>query len=465
MSPQQTTSEENLLTFVDRKKEIALICEGLERIKHKEHLFNFILVFTGIDGIGKTELLNWTERTAKQKNIATCRVDFSGIDFTCKTGTGFFAKSLADAGCIDYDSKTQEFSAIDHSDHVDKILDQLVVFLEKKPLVILLDDTHCIGEVDRNILENILVNIYDEKRLLVVLAGRRGFKWKDPELRDRSTKINLGPLQQEYLREMAPKKYTAISDKVYQITRGYPLASAKAFDFISKFNPSDAERQIKEKEAELIFSLVNNVFIKFLIDRIDEPDRNRIIGLLKIASILRRFDEVILYDLLKNIDNCVIKVNHTVQAQSYIRQMIIYSKAVDWDSAKQAYAVDTSMRWLLEQEMAFNDPKRLETINRFMISWYQLAIKTALERDNSAPHTVIYLLEEIYHQGKLLQGIEENTDLELKAKDRISCIFSGYKRREKNHFYEEYKKDDELKGVLGKTYHSILDFIESINEK
>jgi predicted secreted acid phosphatase len=42
---------------------------------------------------------------------------------------------------------------------------------------------------------------------------------------------------------------------------------------------------------------------------------------------------------------------------------------------------------------------------------------------------------------------------------QIETLFKGYYVREKNHFYEEVKKDHELAQLLGDTYHQLTEFV------
>jgi len=123
------------------------------------------------------------------------------------------------------------------------------------------------------------------------------------------------------------------------------------------------------------------------------------------------------------------------------------------------YALDFSIRRLLSLEMKFRDQAFFLKIHQFMADWYQDAIDKAAERDPGAPQTVMYLIEHIFHFSQLCQTKGQTEHMETDICEKIGRRFKDYYFREKNHFYEEFKKDEELAESLEDSFDSLKSFI------
>jgi hypothetical protein len=423
--------------FTNREDELNVVYPKLDEIqKDRPYLFGFILRFVGIPGIGKTTLLKEIEKEAKVRNIKTAYVQ-------CNRSKELYLLDELSVQLFGTAKKSELF------------IEDLKSMLSETPAVFLIDDTHYIDELNQGILEDILDNVYQINRLLLILAGRSDLRWKKFELRRRTGKVVLEQFGEKEARNWI--KDADFSDQIYPITRGYPLAIVKACDWINLHADSADPDQLKEHEMDLVFELVNQILIQYILVDIPHERQHELIFLLKNLSPLRRFNENILSDFLPELDN---KKRDTLAARMLIRKMSVETYLVKWDSARMAYALNYLIRRLLSLEMKFNNKESLTKIHKFMMKWYGDSIKKALERDPSAPQTVLYLIEYIYHlaQYKHTNGLVEGIQNEIEQK--VFEVFRGYKDTEKDHFYQELKKDDEIDEILGNDFEQLVNFVE-----
>jgi hypothetical protein len=316
----------------------------------------------------------------------------------------------------------------------------------------------------QDMLEDVLERVYHKNRLFVTLAGRADVRWKSFELRRRARLIRLEFFEEKVAdRLLAQPKDPALSGQIYRLTKGYPLASVQAYEWISRNLESDFAQQleVRETETKLVFELVDTLLSQYLLVHIKDKDRReRMAELLKKVSPLRRFDDMLLYkflnvsDILQHSDSI-----DTLKSRSYIREMVSLTYVVGWDSARMAYSLDFPIRQLFSLGMKFRDPAGLVKIHEIMMECYQQYMDKAVERDPSAPQTVIYLTEYIFHFASVCQLKGQTDHMGFEIQKQIDTLFKGYYVREKNHFYEEFKRDDELAQLLGDTYHQLTEFV------
>jgi len=413
--------------FIDRDAELKIIREKIEAIKNGKRLFDFILIISGILGIGKTTLLDKIEQEAKSQNI-----------------------DIEKVSCND----------------IEKFISNLQSKLEKAPLVLMIDDSHNIDEETQEKLENILTRVHPQNRLFVVLAGRTDLRWKNFELRRRTQVRALNRLNEADAELLLTKLgRPELGKPIYQVASGYPLATMKAYRWASD-NLKPAET-IKERETDLIFELVRNILSEYILNHIPEQERDELVFLLKKVSVLRRFDDNILCDLLKELDKSRYSSINMIDARGFIRKMATSTHLIKWDSSKMAYALDISMRRLLCLEIKFHDIESMQAIHEFMTKWYDYVIDKAIEpykndpQKSYPPQTVLYLIEYLFHFVQLCQLTDKTAQhIETDIEQKITPLFERYNPTEKNHFYEEFKKDNDLAELLGDNYNQLTEFVK-----
>lgn len=456
------------IPFVNRLDELALIREKLQAIKNQK-LFTFIITISGIPGIGKTTVLTQAEQEAKIYGINTVFVDYNSN--TANNNPIYVLQKIADNFFKSVASWQKALKLYrDNQNNSEKIIrafiENLKPQLERSPLLLLLDNSHRMDEATQEILEDVLERLSPYNKLLVILAGRSDIRWHSFELRRRTEAIILNSLLQKETAKLLPDpNYAELTDQVYAVTQGYPIASVLAYKWVTdnlKSSDKNLPRHFKEREAELIFNLFDSIFEEYILDKkhINDPlTRQRLGKLLRYVSPLRRFDDNLLATLLREVDKDYFAQVNTLDARAYTRQMSALTYLVNWESGKQAYALDRPLRHLLSLEMKFREKFRLLQIHQFAIDWYQKAIYQVTEKDPSAPQSVIYLLEQIFHLAQLWELESKANNLEITIREKIKYLFTSYTMRERVHFQEEFNKDEDLPELLGKIYSRLSSFV------
>jgi adenylate kinase len=458
--------------FVNRFEELDQIRKKLEAIKSQKLLFEFILTISGIPGIGKTTLLNQAEQKAEALGIQTVWVDYE--NGAAKNNPLYMLQKVADQlfkTALNWQKALKTYrdnqEILSQSDNIEPVIrtfvENLRMHLERIPFLFLIDNGHWMDETAQVVFEDVLERLYPYNRLVVIIAGRSDIRWRSFELRQRTEPIPLTSFPKTETAKLLPDPgYAMLNDYVYALTQGYPIASVLAYQWVEdNFEPSNLNLsdQFKAREAELIFNLFDAIFEKYILGNINPEIRQRLGQLLRYVSPLRRFDDNLLAALLREIDKDNFGQTNTLNTRVYSRQMVAQTYLVKWESGKQAYALDRPMRHLLSLEMKFRERSRLVKIHQFVMDWYQRAISEVTAKDPSAPQSVIYLIEHIYHYVQLQQFKPKPVDLEIVLQQKIMTLFVGYKMSERVHFQEEFNKDEDLPELLGDVYPRLTDFV------
>lgn len=465
--------------FVNRQEEIEQIRDKLTALKNHKIVFNFIFTISGIPGIGKTTLLTQAATEAKALNISSLLLDYEQDklqDHPLQTLQHIVQHFLLHTPS--WSSALKDYQ--EHDGHpvqaayywerlVDAFVQDFKTRLAETPLLLLFDNSDKIpiteaGNLIQETLETILERVSPQNRLLVLIGGRALLRWHSFELRRRTHALTLNALPKEETARLLPDvNYASLSDQVYAVTQGYPKASVLAYQWAIenlKSSPAELPHHFAERERELILELFNAIFKEYILSPIkDVQQRYLIRDLLRYVSPLRRFDDVLLAELLHKVDDKRFSQVNTLDARSYTRLMAAQTYLIKWDSGRQAYALDHAIRRLLALELKYQEAERLGQIHQLALNWYEKAMSEVTQRDKSAPHTVIYLLEYIFHLAHKWQLQGPTDGLETDIQQKMIALFRDYYPRERIHFQEEFKKDEELAELLGPIYTSLTEFV------
>jgi nucleoside-triphosphatase THEP1 len=444
--------------FINRVDELNFIRTKQEAIKTEQRVFDFILTISGIPGIGKSYLLNQTAQEARNSGLRVIKLNCSSN----QKETYFLQEIAKDSSgpSDDWQHALREYQ-LNPQDQF--CLDNLIENLAKQATVLLIDDCHHLTNETQQMLEDVFEQLQDMNRMFVILAGRSDLRWNSFELRRRTRAVKLLSFPRKETAQLLSNNplYATISDQIYNLTRGYPLAvveTQKWLDNHLNFAEPNLSQQVDTKEADIVFNLFNVIFEHHILRGIS--DSERVSQILKHVSPLRRFDDNILSMLLTKIDSARFENINTLHARARIRQVAIQTYLIRWESGRMAYTLDRPIRQLLTLEMHHRDPSRLREIHRTMQEWYQDAIDQVTQKDSSAPQSVIYLLEHLFHFAQLWQlEAKSQVDLETEIQQKVDRQFAGYQPRERNHFQEEFQRDEELAELLGNGYGRLIKYV------
>jgi DNA-binding winged helix-turn-helix (wHTH) protein len=211
-------------TFIGRHGEKALFDEMLAEKSAAPQL----LFLHGPPGIGKTALI--------QELVYRCRRQSSIVDYAWLSGVASgpladgLVRALAQAlNCPDAPSAS-----------FDRVRERLTQQAQaRRPLVIFLDDVHALQAADEWIRQELWPALPSHAKL--VLAGRRApsARWRcDPAWNRSACAFELSAFTEEEAREFfaarggAPETTSSVSDTMWRLVRGHPLALAIAADAV-----------------------------------------------------------------------------------------------------------------------------------------------------------------------------------------------------------------------------------------
>jgi hypothetical protein len=427
--------------FVDREQEIEFINNKIKALKNRQRLFEFMVILWGIPGMGKTRLLKQVVNTAEKEGITALLIDCQNEqDSLC------WVQEIADR-FFQGDKYLRQWT--NDNAITDSFIEKFLESLESRPFVLLFDNVHWLDKVSQGILETILLKTIPNhnNQLLIVVAGRLEIRWDSFELRRRSLLHTLTSFpKSEHHKLLSYPHNSVLGDKVFSVTRGYPLASALTSDWLKQLRVSAndlTESNFVDYEQALVIELSNKIIKTYILNGIEGEQNQLVYKLLRYLSPLRRFDEVIIVDVLTKLGGDFVNID-VLSSRAYIRLLAAKTYLIKWDRVRQAYAIDEPVRLLLNLELKYNSLQELITIHDVMRKWYQ-----------SKSQTVLYLIEQIFHSAWYygLSGLCAR--LEHYVND-IGSIIDAYSQTDRTHFYEELAKDEELAEALGMTLYNVL---------
>ena len=207
--------------LINREAEKALIEEAFKALaNYKEDLLPTpILDFYGIEGIGKTSMIDYVEKECQKRNVPYIRIDGS------KDALHFLYEVI---------SQLKKYNIRTASDDDDKHLSEqsaegTKVLLEQGVAVMLLD---AVDPANKELLERIaamLREVIEENKLFVVLTSRRNLLFDtERSVARKLTSFQLKPFNQKnseiYLQTINAQIGPEIRNYIFDWTKGYPLA-------------------------------------------------------------------------------------------------------------------------------------------------------------------------------------------------------------------------------------------------
>lgn len=247
--------------FVDREQELRQIQDWLQDSSPARPL---VVAIHGPGGVGKTTLLQRVEALAKERGLALIRLD--GRDFA-PTIDGLLA-------------------ALEATDPT-----ELAKRMASQPTLLMIDAFEYVDALAPALQRSVLPVLPDAAKVLI--AGRRrleGADWRDwlPRIRT----IALAALPPDRAREFLARRGVADSARqaaIVRVTQGLPLALAIAADVAST-------RELPE--AGSVHDGWRPVLARLVEDLLEETADPRVRSAVEAASVVRRFDEGLLAELI-----------------------------------------------------------------------------------------------------------------------------------------------------------------------
>jgi hypothetical protein len=416
-----------MVSLVNREEEKSLLEDALRTLLNQQDiLLTPILDFYGIVGIGKTAILQHVEDLCKQHNIAFISIDVS-------QGADFFSREII------LQAQKYEPVSLLYDDLLLQSKGALETLLEQGTAVMLLDNVDTTNETLIERISDTLNDIIDDNKMLVVLASNRGLFDFERSIARKLTSRRLKPFNHAdcelYFDTLTTPLDRETRDCIFEWTRGYPLAMEVMIKAITE---RGLDPRKPADQQPLLNSIIERVVDHGILAHGSKTDLQRYKEALTLLSIPRRFNLVIMQDLIEEFAPKLKRES----SLSYMRlpRMINQDIGVlSWDMFKAGFTVDAPIRniFLLKNRIEHNE--QYQKTHRFLAK-----INKKFADEVSGSDYLRYLREYLYHSAHVLDS-QQLTHLVTQS---IGTVTDGpFPLFEQ--FSEEFSQDNEFQEVLG----------------
>jgi RecA/RadA recombinase len=436
------------VTFINRDQEIKVIDDAFDDLLSQNRLLRTpIIDFYGIEGIGKTQILQRVIQKCQENDVPYINSNVS-------------KEWQVEGLLIDFDNipvkyKQQLFPLQDAKSTLQQFIEYTKAFLERKPLVMLLDSIDSADEHQLERLENMLSELLSGNNLVVILTSRRDVSFEHEKSVARKLKtISVQPFNRlytdAYLDSTGSTLSPKIRDLIFTWTRGYPLAMQVMVEAITERALLSISRQ---QQKELIEHIVNRVINERILADVEQGELKWFQTILSLLAVPRRFNLVIMQKLIERFEPNL-KLASSLAYIALPKRIVQATSALSWDLKKAGFAVNDSVRNILLIQLSITRSKHHRTVHQFLAE---------LNHSNAAEVTgtdrIRYQQEYLYHSAKSVA----KQQLPSLLKTTIGQIMQEAQDQPDQlvQFREEFKRDDELKEALGEHVAIVLDLIDS----
>lgn len=281
------------------------------------------------------------------------------------------------------------------------------VRVDARPVVLFFDETEYADIELVDWIEEWIINpLIQIKHCVVVWTARRPWRWKRLEIRRRLTSEMLEVFEPDVVKEQilvqsaTPNLVVELFKNVYSLTGGHPFASyivVTELDVLAKQGNEISFETFPGFESKLLTEIMNIFINQYAFRELDSHDLKitcKFIALVRLfdSSMLRKILQTCAGDLFMpwnqdDFSDLLLKLKKT--------QLLVWEKG---------YAIDPSLRHIIQKYFMVLDRKMFITANRAALAMYEDWLGRPV--DNRG----LFLLEELYHNA-LLAFIGEKIDL------------------------------------------------------
>jgi len=423
-----------LIKFVGRKKEINLVEERIGIIQYGGSVFQAVINFYGVVGIGKTVLLRRLEKRIRDKGLPCALIDFAEkeYDFSPQSQVTLlddmadsFSNSAGSAALAETVSRLwQPQQAGEPVEGQGQAVVQ--AFLEcvndltrdhNTPAVLLLDTLEMADKELLDWLENEVISpLIRTDRVLVIVASRAPHRWKRFEVRRRAYQQRLDPFDEKITRKQLPQEYSGLAPEVVHLTHGHPFGNVRILQSVQQI-----EQEVGQSFRRADFKEYQKRLVQELVDQLVEPVVMRdvpgdIRHAYRVVALARQFDVNVLRRLLTRF----VEEPFGGKSAAYFLGVVgamVKTTLVEWSSARRGYVLDGTIRWMLALNVKLSAGDRYEEINQELIGLYDEWIGRVPENRSG------FIIERLYHEACLqsVQGVSAEA-----IADRLGKLLKSY---------------------------------------
>lgn len=416
--------------LINRDKELQTVDGALDTLLDTRRLLRTPIVeFYGVEGIGKTALLEEVSQRCKHKNVTPIWLD---------------KQSIGDIEA-NFIQPTRQL-------------------LEKeKRGVVIVDAIDDFQTEQLRAFEDGLQDLIENRFLFVVLASKSEHKFDTyRSIARKLTSFHLQPLRQgdcqkyfDKFQDLKPE----FRDVIYEWTRGYPFAmDVMAHAIIgSQLDPFEVEDR-----QTLLSILKKQVIDQKLLVKAMPADQPRLETLLTLLSVPRRFNLAVMQDIIEEFASNYKKEN----ALEYIalpHEINAVTHVLDWNLSRAGYCIDDPVRNAFLLQLKFTGltvekhTYTYQDIHRFLAKMNETLASEVL-----GPDHIRYLEEWFYHlleSGEAAHSVIQKMTITIEhlAEERSVDLLVQLQ--------EEFKQDQHLNHALGQDTEQIMHLISEHLER
>ncbi|GHO96601.1 hypothetical protein KSF_066490 [Reticulibacter mediterranei] len=432
-----------MVTFINREEEKEVIRESLQALRDYKHVLlrTPIIDFHGIDGIGKTSIVQHIEGLCEQAHIPYIRIAAN------KTAQEFSQSVIQQV------RRYNKFFSDEQPDT--SSLQQSIIAIKdllKRGVVVMLLDA--VDPLNRELIDriaNTLSEVIDENKLFVVLTSRKVLAFESARTVARKlSSIALKPFDQkscaDYLDEVGTPPNREVRDYIYDWTRGYPLAIEVMTNAIIQ---QGLDPRIAANQQPLMEQIFHQVIEEKVLAHLKPSLRDKYQTALLLLAIPRRFNVVIMQELIERFEP-TLKRESSIAYINLSQEIIRETGILSWNMLKAGFSIDAPVRHIYLLKSKIEQDGRYLEIHRFLASLNKQLADTIPGTDH-----ILYMREYLYHSAFTVEPLEMSRILEQAVQQIIKESPILFEQ-----FYEEFSQDKDFQEQLSSEQtlkvHSLL---------
>lgn len=420
-----------MVTFINREAERELIEDSLRALGDYRNILlrTPIINFYGIDGIGKTSIVQHIEDMCEKEHMRYIRVSADKDAYNFSSDIIQQAKRYN----ISFDEHYGEYLLQQSIAATKDLLKQGVVVM----LFDAVDTTN--GELVERIA-NTLREVVDENKLFVVLTSKKVLAFESERAVGRKlTTIALKPFDQkgcdDYLDTVGIPLDPEVRNYIYDWTQGYPLAIEVMTNAIVQ---QALDPRLEADRQPLMALIFRHVIEERVLAHLKSSIREKYHIALLLLSIPRRFNVVIMQELIERFEPLLKRESSTAYI-TLSQEMIRETGILSWNMSKAGFSIDTPIRRIYLLKNKIEREERYLEIHSFLAE-----LNKKLADALSGTDHIWYIREYLYHSAFTTPPVQMAHILEQSIQ-QISKDFPVLFEQ----FYEEFLQDKEFQEQLG----------------
>jgi NB-ARC domain len=407
--------------FVNREPELTLIDESFKALLDRRLLVRTpIIEVQGVGGIGKTSLLKEVEQRCQKTQLPCVWVDVSQHTSNVEVEIISQVKRYIQAS---YNNAT----------HAMKVL------LKQRPAVMLFDAVDTAETTQLSLIENLLKDLIDDEKLFVVFASKKALTLQ--QYRSVARKLTIFQLKaldrkhcESYLDTLDTPIEPEVRTFIFEWTRGYPLA----MNVLAQAVQNGLDPRTPEGLQKALALLTEQVIHQGVLATVNLVDRTRYFSTLQLFSVPRRFNLVIMQDLIETFIPEA-KLESSIAYWGLPKEINEATDVLNWNMARAGFSVDEPLRTLFLLLLKAQHSERYFAIHQFLAQTNLRLAKEVPGFDRTR-----YIREALYH----IASLTDSPSIEQQLLDALKIV-KQEPPETLLQFSEEFSQDTELKEALG----------------